>query len=274
MLVATILGGILADSLALLADAGHLLSDVGALAIALLAARLATRAPTATRTFGLQRSEVLGALFNGITLVVISALIVVGAVSRLSDPPDVGGVGVLALGAVGLLGNLAASIVLLGGEREDINLEGALRHSVGDALSSLGVIVAGVVVLATGWNTIDPLVSLLIAGLIAAGSWRLLKEPIDVLLEAAPPGTDVREVGRAICAQPGVVEVHDLHVWTVTSGFTALAAHVVVEPGADRDLARRRIEAVLDERFDIHHTTLQMVESVEEPRLIQVERPK
>jgi cobalt-zinc-cadmium efflux system protein len=172
---------------------------------------------------------------------------------------------------VGLLGNLAASIVLLGGEREDINLEGALRHSVGDALSSLGVIVAGVVVLATGWNTIDPLVSLLIAALIAAGSWRLLKEPIDVLLEAAPPGTDVREVGRAICAQRDVVEVHDLHVWTVTSGFTALAAHVVVEPGADRDLARRRIEAVLDERFAIHHTTLQMVESVPGEGLIQVE---
>jgi cobalt-zinc-cadmium efflux system protein len=273
MLAATVVGGILAASLALLADAGHLLSDVGAIAIALLAARLATLAPTATRTFGLQRSEVLGALFNGIALLVISVLIVVGAVSRLSNPPDVGGVGVLALGAFGLVGNLAASIVLLGGERKDINLEGALRHSVGDALSSLGVVVAGVVVLATGWNTIDPLISLLIAALIAAGSWRLLKEPIDVLLEAAPADMDVREVGRAICADSDVVEVHDLHVWTVTSGFTALAAHVVVTPGADRDLARRRIEAVLDDRFDIHHTTLQMVESVEEPTLIQVEKP-
>jgi cobalt-zinc-cadmium efflux system protein len=273
MLVATLAGGILAHSLALLADAGHLLSDVGAIAVALLAARLASVAPTAARTFGLQRSEVLGALFNGVALLVISVLIVVGAVGRLSGTPDVGGAGVLALGALGLLGNLAATFVLLGGEREDINLEGALRHSLGDALSSLGVVVAGVVVLTTGWNTIDPLVSLLIAALIAAGSWRLLKEPIDVLLEAAPPGTNVADVGGAICAQQDVVEVHDLHIWTVTSGFPALSAHVVLAPGADRDVARARIERMIEDQFGIHHTTLQMVESADREKLIQVEPP-
>jgi cobalt-zinc-cadmium efflux system protein len=271
LLVATIVGGILADSLALLADAGHLLSDAGAIALALLAARLAARPPTATRTFGLQRTEVLGALVNGIALVVIAVLIVVAAIGRFSDPPNVGGAGVLALGVVGLAGNVAATLVLGAGERGDINLEGALRHSFGDAVNSLGVVVAGVVILTTGWNTIDPLVSVLIAVFIALSSWRLLKEPLDVFMEAAPAGMDVGEIGRSICSQPDVVEVHDLHVWTVTSGFPALSAHVVLSPKADRDLARARIERMLDERFEIHHTTLQMVESAEGGRLIQVE---
>jgi cobalt-zinc-cadmium efflux system protein len=272
MLAATIVGGILANSLALLADAGHLLSDVGAIAVALIAARLAAVAPTVARTFGLQRGEVLGALFNGIVLVAISVLIVAAAVGRFSDTPDVGGAGVVALGLVGLVGNAAATVVLARGEREDINLEGALRHSLGDALSSLGVVVAGAVVLITGWNTIDPLVSLLIAALIAASSWRLLKEPIDVLLEAAPRGTDVGDVGRTICADAEIVEVHDLHIWTVTPGFAALSAHVVVEPSVDRDRVRARLERLLDDRFGIHHTTLQMVESAESGGLIQVER--
>src|SRR4051794_8681433 len=273
MLVATIAGGILAHSLALLADGGHLLSDVGAIGIALVAARLASVAPTAARTYGLQRSEVLGALVNGLGLVVISALIVFEAIARFSDPPHVAGAGVLVLGLVGLAGNAAATAVLWTGEREDLNLEGVLRHSLGDALSSLGVVAAGLIVLTTGWDTADPLASLLIAALIAASSWRLLKEPLDVLLEAAPTGMDVKEVGEALAADPDVVEVHDLHVWTVTSGFPALSAHVVVCQGCERDVVRRRLERLLDERFDIHHTTLQVVRAVESGELLQVESP-
>jgi cobalt-zinc-cadmium efflux system protein len=273
LLVATVAGGILAHSLALLADGGHLLSDVGAIGIALLAARLASVAPTAARTYGLQRSEVLGALANGLGLVVISALIVFEAIARFSDPPHVSGAGVLVLGLAGLAGNAAATAVLWTGERNDLNLEGVLRHSLGDALSSLGVVVAGLIVLTTGWDTADPLASLVIAALIAASSWRLLKEPLDVLLEAAPSGMDVQEVGRALAADPDVVEVHDLHVWTVTSGFPALSAHIVVCRGCERDVVRRRLERVLDERFDIHHTTLQVVRAVEAGELLQVERP-
>jgi cobalt-zinc-cadmium efflux system protein len=273
MLVATVAGGILAHSLALLADGGHLLSDVGAIGIALVAARLASVAPTATRTYGLQRSEVLGALVNGLGLVVISALIVFEAIARFSDPPHVAGAGVLVLGFVGLAGNAAATAVLWSGERDDLNLEGVLRHSLGDALSSLGVVAAGLIVLTTGWDTADPLASLLIAVLIAASSWRLLKEPLDVLLESAPPGIDVKEVGEALAADPDVVEVHDLHVWTVTSGFPALSAHVVVCRGCERDVVRRRLERLLDERFDIHHTTLQVVRAVESGELLQVESP-
>ena len=273
MLAATVAGGILANSLALLADGGHLASDVAAIGIALVAARRASVAPTAARTYGLQRSEVLGALINGVGLVVVSALIVFEAIARFSDPPDVGGVGVLALGLFGLVGNAAATAVLLGGRREDLNLEAVLRHSFGDALSSVGVVVAGVIVLATGWNAADPLASLLIAALIAASSWRLLKEPVDVLMEAAPAGMDAREIGEALAADTDVVEVHDLHVWTVTSGFPALSAHVVVCRGCDRDLVRGRLEQLLGDRFEIHHTTLQVVRAVETGELLQVERP-
>jgi cobalt-zinc-cadmium efflux system protein len=273
LFVATVVGGVLADSLALLADAGHLASDVGAIGVGLLAARLAGVAPTPARTYGLQRSEVLGALANGVLLLVVAVLIVVEALSRLGDPPAVDGVGVLVLGAIGLAGNAAATWVLAAGEREDINLEGVLRHSAGDALSSLGVVVAGALVLIAGWDAADPIAGLLIAVLIAASSWRLLKEPVDVLLESAPAGTDVSAVGRAMAADPQVVEVHDLHVWTVTSGFPALSAHVVVDRGAGRDDVLARMERMLGERFDIHHTTLQVVECADPEELIQLQRP-
>jgi cobalt-zinc-cadmium efflux system protein len=271
MLAAAVLGGILTGSLALLAEAGHLLSDLGAIAVGLLAARLASSAPTPARTFGLHRSEILGALVNGVALLAISVLVLAGAVARLSDPPHVAGAGVLALGAVGLAGNLAATWVLASGVRADINLEGVLRHSAGDALSSLGVVVSGAVLLATGWDAIDPLVSILIALLIAAGSWRLLREPVNVLMEAAPAGLDVREIGAAMAAEPAVLEIHDLHVWTVTSGFPALSAHLVVRRGADRDEARTSVEDLLQRRFGINHTTLQVVESSGRDDLIALE---
>jgi cobalt-zinc-cadmium efflux system protein len=270
MLVAAVVGGLLAGSLALLAEGGHLLSDVGAIGVALLAVRLAGIAPTPTRTFGLQRSEIIAAFANGLILVVVAVLIVVAAIGRLSDPPEVAGAGVLALGLLGLVGNIGATLVLAGGERADINLEAVLRHSLGDALSSLGVVVAGAVVLVTGWDAADPLASILIAVLIALSSWRPVKEPFEVLMEAAPAGMDVAGMGRAMASVPDVMEVHDLHVWTVTSGFPALSAHVVVCPGADRDMARRRVEQMLHDRFEIHHTTLQMVEAADAGELLQI----
>jgi cobalt-zinc-cadmium efflux system protein len=271
LLAATVVGGVLTDSLALLADAGHLLSDVGAIGIGLLAARLARVAPTPERTFGLQRSEVLGALVNGLALAGVAALIVVGAIARLSDPPEVAAAGVVAVGAVGLAGNAAATWILASGTRADINLEAVLRHSAADALSSVGVVVAGVVILVTGWDLVDPIVSLAIAVLIALGSWRLVKEPLDVLLEATPAGIDARAVGNALVSDPEVLEAHDLHVWTVTPGFPALSAHLVVRRGSDRDRIRARAEAILDERFGIHHTTLQVVEAIDGAALITVE---
>jgi cobalt-zinc-cadmium efflux system protein len=262
MLAVEVAGGVLTGSLAVLADAGHLLSDVGSIGLGLFAAGLASRSGGARRTFGLQRSEVLAALVNGLLLVAVAVAIAIAAIGRLSDPPAIDGAGVLALGLVGLAGNVAATAVLAGGRREDLNLEGVLRHSAADALGSLGVVLAGAVVLAGGPSVVDPIAGLLISGLVLASSWRLLKEPFEVLMEAAPEGIDVEELGAAICAEEGVRSVHDLHVWTVTPGFGALAAHIVVATGRDRDLTRRRLEVLLHESFGIDHTTLQMEEEV------------
>ncbi|HWO15598.1 MAG TPA: cation diffusion facilitator family transporter [Solirubrobacterales bacterium] len=270
MLAVGVAGGILTGSLAVLADAGHVLSDVGSIVLALLAAGLAARPAGARRTFGYHRSEVLAALVNGLLLVAVAVGIAVAAIGRFGDPPQIDGAGVLALGVFGLAGNVAATVVLARGQREDINLEGVLRHSVADALGSLGVIVAGAVILAGGSAIADPIVGLLIAILVLASSWRLIKEPVDVLMEAAPSGLDVDKMGAAICSEQGVRAVHELHVWTVTAGFGALAAHVVVARDSDRDLIRRRLEVLLHERFGLDHTTLQMEEEAGEA-LLQVE---
>jgi len=260
MLLAEAVGGVLTGSLAVLADAGHVLSDVGAIGLALFAASLAARPAGARMTFGYQRSEILAALVNGLLLVAVALAIAYAAIGRLGDPPEVDAGGVLGLGLLGLAGNVAATLVLARGERADVNLEGVLRHSAADALGSIGVIVAGVFVLAGGSSVADPIVSLAISLLILISSWRLIKEPVDVLMEAAPAGLDVDAAGTAICGEEGVRSVHDLHIWTVTSGFGALAAHVVVAVDCDRDLVRRRIELLLHERFGIDHTTLQMEE--------------
>jgi cobalt-zinc-cadmium efflux system protein len=271
MLLVEAVGGLLTGSLAVLADAGHLLSDVGSIGLALLAAGLASRPGGASRTFGYQRTEVLAALANGLLLVAVAAAVAIAAIGRLGDPPGIDGGGVLALGVVGLAGNLAATAVLAAGRREDLNLEGVLRHSAADALGSFGVVVAGAVVMAGGSPLVDPIAGLAIAVLILASSWRLIKEPFEVLMEAAPQGVDVDAMGAAICSEEGVRSVHELHVWTVTPGFGALAAHIVVAAGSDRDLTRRRLEVLLHERFAIDHTTLQMEEEASGD-LLEVER--
>jgi len=267
LFLAEAIGGFLTGSLAVLADAGHLLSDVGSIVLALIAARLASMPAAGRRTFGYQRSEVLAALVNGLLLVAVSIGIAIAALGRFSDPPGIDGWGVLALGVFGLLGNIAATLVLARGEREDLNLEGVLRHSAADAVGSLGVVIAGAFVLLGGSPVIDPIVGVLIAALVLASSWRLIKEPFDVLMESAPAGVDVEAVGRAICQEQGVRSVHDLHVWTVTAGFGALSAHVVVAEATDRDLIRRRLELLLHEDYGIEHTTLQMEEEASQDLL-------
>jgi cobalt-zinc-cadmium efflux system protein len=271
LITAGVVGGVLTGSLALLADAGHVLSDLGAIGLAVLAGRFAERPGGPRRTFGFQRTEVIAALFNGLALVAIAVLIIVAAIHRLGDPPDVEGAGVIVLGLVGLAGNAAATLVLARGQREDINLEAVLRHSAADALGSLGVVASGAVVLATGWNPIDPLIGIAIAALILASSVRLVREPFDVLMEAAPPGVDVEAIARAIGSVAGVREVHELHIWSVTAGFEALAAHVVVARGQDRDRVRREVEFVLRSRYRIEHTTLQMEGEADDDALLQVQ---
>jgi cobalt-zinc-cadmium efflux system protein len=204
---------------------------------------------------------------NGVTLVAVAVLVIVEAIGRLSDPPDVEGVGVLVVGVIGLAGNVAATVALAGGDRKDVNLEGVLRHSFADALGSLGVIIAGVVVAATGWAYADGIAGLAIGVLILLGSWRLITMPVNVLMEGAPEGVDVQAVGNAMARVDGVREVHDLHIWTVTSDFPALAAHVVIDHSEDVEAVRVRIEEVLHDEFDIHHTTLQVMPE----RLVQLE---
>jgi cobalt-zinc-cadmium efflux system protein len=259
MLAAGVIGGIAFDSLALLADAGHVLTDVGAIGLALFAAWMAARPASPQRTFGFRRGEILAALFNGFTLVVVAVFVFVEAISRLDNPPSVTGSGVLIIGLLSLVGNGVATLILVGGDRDNVNLEGVLRHTAADALGALGVVVAGLLVITTGWDQADAIVSIFIGVLILIGSWRLLREPFNVLMESAPEGMDVREVGNAMCGVPGVREVHDLHVWTVTSGFPALSAHIRSEPNESADEVRERIEVVLHERFGLDHTTLQVV---------------
>jgi len=257
-LVVEVVGGLLTGSLALLADAGHMLSDTVSLVVALVAVRLAARPETAVRTFGAGRAEVLAALFNGITLIAVSIWIFIEAAGRLGDPPEVLGGWLLAVAAVGLLVNVAAARVLSRGEGESLNRSAALRHVLGDLAGSVGVILAAVIILTTGWRYADPLISIVIGLLILGSSWSILRDSTRILLEETPRGLDANEVGNAMAASAGIREVHDLHVWTITSGFPALSAHVLVAAGDDCHARRRELQRLLRERFEINHTTLQV----------------
>lgn len=255
---AELVGGLISGSLALLADAAHMLSDALSLVVALGAMWLAARPATKKRTFGWQRAEILAALFNGVTLVALAIWIFIEAARRSADPPDVEGGLVLVIAALGLAVNLIAAWVLSRGEGESLNVSAARRHVFADMLGSLGVIVAAVVILTTGFRLADPIISVVIGLLVLASSWSILRDSLQILLESTPQGVDADEIGRAMLGVPGVVEVHDLHVWTITSGFPALAAHVLVGTGDDCHARRRELEALLTERFEIGHTTLQV----------------
>ncbi len=255
---AEVVGGLLTGSLALLADAGHMLSDNLSLGIALLAAWLAGRPATPEKSFGYKRAEILAALANGVTLVAISIWIFVEAYSRLREPPEILGGWMLAIAAIGLLVNAAGALILSRAASESLNVQGALRHVVADALGSVGVMVAALVVILTGWRYADPLVSVAIGALILASSWSLLRESTNILLEATPRGIDAEEVGRRMAGAEGVVEVHDLHIWTITSGFPALSAHVLVGQSEDCHARRRYLEDLVAREYGISHTTLQV----------------
>jgi cobalt-zinc-cadmium efflux system protein len=256
--VVEVVGGIVTGSLALLADAAHMLSDNASLGIALLAAWLAGRPAGPSRTFGYRRAEILAALFNGVTLVAISIWIFIEAADRFGDPPEVEAGLMLAIAVAGLVVNLLAARILGRHAGQSLNVSAALRHVLADLLGSAGVIVAALLILTTGWEYADPAVGALIGLLVLASSWGILRDSTQILLEGSPPGTDVDEVGRAMAALPGVTQVHDLHVWTITSGFPALAAHVLVGRDTDCHAKRRELEELLHRRFDLDHTTLQV----------------
>jgi cobalt-zinc-cadmium efflux system protein len=235
-----------------------MLSDAGGLALALVAVAIARRPPTPERSFGFRRAEILAALANGVALVAIAIWIFVEAAERLMESSDPEGAWILTIGATGLAVNLAAALVVSRARSGSLNVEAAFRHILADTLGSVGVIVAGLAVVLTGWVYADPLISIAIGLLVLASSWSILRDSVNILLEAAPPGIDARKVGAAMAAVDDVVEVHDLHVWTITSGFPALSAHVLVQPGADCHGKRRELQRLLAERFGVEHATLQV----------------
>jgi cobalt-zinc-cadmium efflux system protein len=250
--------GIVAHSLALLSDAGHMLTDAAAIGFSLLAISLAARPAKGAMTFGFKRVEILSAQANGVTLLILAAFIAYEGIRRLFDPPVVRGWLILAVALLGVLVNLAATWTLAKANRESLNVEGSFQHLLTDLYGFIGTAIAAIVILATGFQRADPIVSLLIAALMTRSGVSLVKASGRIFLEAAPEDLDPQAIGRALVEQPAVVEVHDLHVWEITSGFPALSAHVLVGAESNCHAARREMEAMLHARFALDHTTLQV----------------
>ena len=265
-------GGLITGSLALLADAAHMLSDSFSLILALVAVGLAARPATSRRTFGYKRAEILAALANGLLLALVSVWVVIEAIRRLSDPVEVLAGGMLVVAVIGLVVNVVAAWVLYRSAGESLNVKAALRHVLADLAGSIGVIIAALVIMATGWEAIDPIISILISLLIVASAWSIVRDSVDVLLEAVPRGLDADEIGMAMASVPAVAQVHELHVWEITSGFPSLSAHVLVGPDSDCHAARSELESVLLKMFEIDHVTLQ-VELLGKDPLLAVDSP-
>ena len=264
-----VVAGILANSLALLSDAAHMLTDAAAIALSLAALRLSRRPAGGAMTFGLKRVEILSAQVNGITLLVLAALIAYEGVRRLFDPPGVDGGLVLFVALAGVAVNLAATAVLARANRRSLNVEGSFQHLLTDLYAFIGTAIAAAVILLTGFDRADPIASLLVAALMLRSAYVLLRESGRIFLEASPRGLDPDRIGRRMAEQPGVVDVHDLHVWEVTSEFPALAAHVMVKPETDCHRARLELSELLEREFGVHHTTLQVEHQPE--HLLQIE---
>ena len=270
-MVAEVTAGVLASSLALLSDAAHMLTDAAALALSLLAARIAVRPAHGAMTYGLGRVEILSAQANGMTLLILGLLIVYDAIRRLASPPHVKGALVLVVALVGIVVNLLAARILSSGEERSLNVEGSYRHILTDLYGFIATAVAAVVILVTGFSRADAIASLVIAALMLHAAYVLLKASGRVFMEAAPAGLNPDEIGTALASQPGVVEVHDLHVWEVTSGFPALSAHVVVRAGDDCHERRRALQRLLEQHYEVHHTTLQVDHEAARQGPLQIE---
>ncbi|MEV5882269.1 cation diffusion facilitator family transporter [Streptomyces sp. NPDC052020] len=262
VMVVEIVGGVLADSLALVADAAHMATDALGLGMALLAIRFAARPPSERRTFGYARAEILAALANCLLLLGVGGYVLFEAVERFITPAGTEGGLTVVFGAVGLVANTVSLVLLMRGQRESLNVRGAFLEVAADALGSVAVIVSALVILATGWQAADPIASLVIGLMIVPRTWRLLRETLDVLLEAAPKGVDMAEVRAHILALDGVEDVHDLHAWTITSGMPVLSAHVVVSSealtGIGHEKMLHELQGCLGDHFDVEHCTFQL----------------
>jgi cobalt-zinc-cadmium efflux system protein len=270
-LVVEVVGSLWSGSLALLADAGHMLADAGGLALALFAIWIAGRPPTPAKTYGYYRAEILAALINALVLLVVAGGILVETYRRFLTPPAILGGPMLSVAVVGLVVNLACAGLLHGAAEGSLNVRAAYLEVLGDALSSLGVVIAAVVVVLTGWTQADPLVSGAIALVIVPRTWGLLRQAVNVLLEGTPAHLNLAEIEDAICSVAGVRRVHDLHVWTLTSEREAMSAHVVVDDVRDSERLLETLHAVLHARFGIDHTTIQL--ETEPPVVLRIQRP-
>jgi cobalt-zinc-cadmium efflux system protein len=257
-MLAEVVAGIVGSSLALLSDAGHMLTDAVALGLALAALRLAERPPAGSYTYGMKRGEILSAQINGVTLLLLGLLIIYEGVSRLVEPPDVEGALVLIVAVAGIGVNLLAARLLAGAERRSLNVEGAFRHVLTDLFAFIATAIAGAVILIWGFERADGIASLLIAALMLWAAYGLLRDSGRIFMEAAPRGLDPRQIGQTLAAEDGVVEVHDLHVWEVTSGMPAISAHMIVGQDVDCHEARWQAARLLADRFGVEHSTLQV----------------
>lgn len=270
-MIAEVVAGILGHSLALISDAAHMLTDAAALGLSLLAIRLAARPAGGSMTFGLKRAEILSAQFNGASLLVLGLLIVYGGIRRLISPPAVSGSVVLIVALVGILVNLLASLILARANRRSLNVEGAFQHMLTDLAAFIFTALAGALILATGFHRADGIAALIVALIMLSAAYRLLRDSGRVFLEAAPRGLEPDRIGHAMAAVAGVAEVHDLHVWEVTSGFPALSAHVLVGQGDECHDIGHRIKTMLHDSFGIDHTTLQVEHEHAPSELLSIE---
>lgn len=256
--IVELVGGILTNSLALLADAGHMLSDVGALGLSLLALRFTLKPPTPQKTYGYHRLEILAALINGLVLLAMSAYIFYEGYQRFFQPPAISSVPMLIIASLGLAVNLFGVAILFPARGHGLNLRSAFLHLMADSLGSVAAIAAGLAILFKGWYWFDPLAAGVIGLMIVIGSWQLVFEAADILMESTPKEINLEEVEAALNRHAGVKDIHDLHIWTIASGLYSLSAHVVVEDGRNRDCLTRELEELLRHRFGIEHTTLQL----------------
>lgn len=270
VLILEAVGGLLTGSVALLADAGHMLTDAGSLGIALFAARLSARPRTARKSYGYGRAEILAALANGLLLGGVSVGVAIESLSRLGDPREIAAGPMLAVAVIGLAANLASALFLARSAHTNLNVRGAFFHVVGDALGSLAAILAGACIVLWDLRSADALAGLFIAALLVGSAVRLVRESVDILLEGAPRNLDLQEIAERVSGLPGVLSIHDLHVWTVTSGFPAMSAHLDLEPGADPEGVRRAAHRLLHEDYAIEHTTIQTEQA---PGLLSIDPP-
>jgi cobalt-zinc-cadmium efflux system protein len=266
-----VVAAIAADSLALLSDAAHMLTDAVAIGLALVALRLAQRPPAGGFTYGLRRGEILSAAINGVTLLLLGGFIVYEAIRRLIDPPEVEGLIVVVVAVVGIVVNVAAVRLIASAERRSLNVEGAFQHILTDLFAFIATAIAGAFILLGGFERADGIASLIVAALMFWAAYGLLRDSGRVLLEAAPEGLDPKQIGTAIAAQPGVVQVHDLHVWEVTTGMPAVSAHLIVGRDADCHQARWRAARLLEDEFGIEHSTLQVEHEHDDEELLKIQ---